>query len=482
MADNTDKILDYFELINSFPRCSNNEARICQWLQQWARERKLAFQADAAGNLVVRVPASPGYESAPVVVLQGHMDMVCEKTPESEHDFTKDPIISHREGDWLFASGTTLGADNGIAIAYMLALAEDPSVVHPAMELLFTVDEETGLNGAKALKPDFVRGRVLINLDSEDEGVFTIGCAGGVDTHLTRDVQLEPLPSDAALFKIVVGGLRGGHSGIDIHKHRGNANKLMARTLARIRMEADMGLVMLTGGSRKNAIPRDAQAVIWVGADQKALVPHAVEHMQDIVKAEFANSDKDLFIKSMPVTETSGSRQALCRRDTDLTIRILLALPNAVTNMSAELEGLVETSSNLATVDLKDNQLCVVSSQRSATMSRLDEITGRVHAVGQLAGAAAQDKDKYPAWQPDMESALLRRSEDIYRRLFNKEPVIQVIHAGLECAIIGDIYPGMDMLSLGPTLCNPHSPDERLFIPSLVKVWDFLTAMLAQTK
>jgi len=482
MVDCTAKILEYFEQINSFPRCSNNEAQVCQWLQHWARERDLDFQCDAAGNLVVRIPPSTGHAGGPAVVLQGHMDMVCEKTPESSHDFTKDPIISHREGDWLTANGTTLGADNGIAIAYMLAMAETPSINHPPLELLFTVDEETGLNGAKNLTPDFVRGRILINLDSEDEGVFTIGCAGGVDTHLNLDIQLEPLRPDAVLFKVVVGGLKGGHSGIDIHKQRGNANKILARTLAHIRTQSDMGLVALTGGSRKNAIPRDAQAVIWVQDAKKALIPQAVQQMEKIVKAEFALTDKDLFIKLIPASETPGDQQSLCLHDTDQTIRMLLALPNAVAGMSAELEGLVETSSNLATADIVGNRLSIVSSQRSAAMSRLDEITATVHAVGKLAGADAQDQDAYPAWQPDMDSALLSCSKSVYRQLYGREPVIQVIHAGLECAIIGDIYPGMDMISLGPTLRNPHSPDERLFIPSIAKVWDFLAALLGQVK
>jgi dipeptidase D len=480
MTDRTGKILEYFEQINYFPRCSNNETRLCQWLQQWAKDHNLDFQSDTAGNLVVRVPASAGYERAPVVVLQGHMDMVCEKTPESNHDFTKDAIISHREGDWLTADETTLGADNGIALAYMLALAEDPSIAHPPLELLFTVDEETGLNGAKNLKPDFVRGRILINLDSEDEGVFTIGCAGGIDTHMTLDVQLERVPADGALYKIIVGGLKGGHSGIDIHKRRGNANKILARTLSHIRAQTDMAVVTLSGGSRKNAIPRDAWALIWVEACQKAMIPVAVRHMENTVRAEFVHSDKDLFIKATPVPEAPSGREALCQRDTDHIIRMLLALPNAVAAMSMELEGLVETSSNLATVDIAGSRISVVSSQRSAIMSCLDEITAMVHSVAGLAGAAVQDQDAYPAWQPDMDSALLRRSKSVYRQLFGQEPVIQVIHAGLECAIIGDIYPGIDMISFGPTLCNPHSPDERLYIPSIAKVWDFLVALLAQ--
>jgi dipeptidase D len=482
MIGHTARILEHFEQINSFPRCSKNEARLCQWLQQWALERGLSQQCDRAGNLVVRVPASPGYDEAPTVVLQGHLDMVCEKTPESKHDFNKDAIISHQEGEWLTADDTTLGADNGIAVAYMLALAEESGPAHPALELLFTVDEDTGLNGAKCLAPDFIHGRLLINLDSEDEGIFTIGCAGGVDTHLVLDGQLETIPDDAVIYNIVVGGLKGGHSGIDIHKHRGNANKILARTLAHIRSQSAMGLVMLNGGSRKNAIPRDARAVVWVEAAQETRIGIAARQMESIAKAELVSSAEDLFIQSSPATDAAGGRQALSQSDTDRAIAMLLALPDGVARMSAHMEGLVETSSNLATMEMVGNRLCMVTSQRSSSMSRLDEITATVHSIGRLAGAHVQDKEAYPAWQPAMDSELLQRCQNVYRRMYDQDPVIQVIHAGLECAIIGGIYSNMDMISLGPTLRNAHSPDERLHIPSITKVWDFLLGLLAQMK
>ncbi len=480
MTNPTDKILTIFENINSLPRCSKDESRVCHWIQQWAHERKLDSQKDAAGNLMVPVPASPGYENAPQIVLQGHMDMVCEKTPDSNHDFTKDAIVSHRKGDWLTADNTTLGADNGIALAYMLALAEDETVVHPPLELLFTVDEETGLNGAKNLKPGFVRGRAFINLDSEDEGIFTIGCAGGIDTRMSLDVQQEPVPADACLYKIIVGGLKGGHSGIDIDKHRGNANRVLARTLARIRQEAAAGILQMSGGSRKNAIPRDAWSLIWVEAARNEQIPGLVRQMEEIIKAEFIHSDPDLTVKAIQMKEGPSGRQAVRQGDTDKIVRMLLALPDGVAAMSAELSGLVQTSNNLATVDLEGDHVHIVCSQRSSVMSCLDEITAKVHSVAALAGARVQDHDAYPAWQPDMDSALLKTSQIVYRELFKCEPVIQVIHAGLECAIIGDIYPGIDMISFGPTLRSPHSPEERLYIPSIAKVWDFLIALLAQ--
>lgn len=478
MSERTATILSYFEQLNAIPRCSHNEVQVCQWLQGWAKERQLAHQCDAGGNLVVKVPATVGYESEPVVVLQGHMDMVCEKTPQSFHDFTKDPIISHMEGDWLTADDTTLGADNGIAIAYMLALSEDPSVVHPPLELLFTVDEETGLNGAKALRLGFIQGRILINLDSEDEGIFTIGCAGGVDTTLSHEFNTHAIDAQMAPYCLMVGGLKGGHSGIDIHKQRGNANKFLARSLAKIDKVATTQLISMQGGSRKNAIPRDAIAVIGINSADALKAKGVVAELEAVLKAEHAHSEDAIFLKMEPVTSDGISNRGINSDDTMKIVHILMALPDGVAGMSSKMDGLVETSSNLATVALEKGRLSIVSSQRSAVMSRLHDITAKVHAVARLSGATAKDHDAYPAWQPELTSPLLQRSKKTYHLLFGHEPTIQVIHAGLECAIIGDIYPNMDMISFGPTIRNPHSPDERLLVPSVEKVWDFLVALL----
>ncbi|MGD9365022.1 MAG: aminoacyl-histidine dipeptidase [Desulfobacteraceae bacterium] len=480
MTDPTTVILHYFEEINTIPRCSQNEAELCRWLQKWAADRDLYYVCDEAGNLLIQVPSSSGLENAPTVVLQGHMDMVCEKTPDSDHDFNKDPIISYREGEWLTAAGTTLGADNGIAIAYMLALVEDDKISHPPLELLFTVDEETGLNGAKRLQSDFIQGRILINLDSEDEGVFTIGCAGGVDTTISLGLETAPPRPDGQCHALVVGGLKGGHSGIDIHKHRGNANRILARTLAHIHTDTPMRIISIDGGSRKNAIPRDAMAAIWTDASRQAEVEKAVAQIEQTIKAEFAKSDKGLFITLKPPSDTEAGQPTIVPEATDQILRLLLSLPTGVAHMSPELEGVVETSCNLATVRLNNGALTVVSSQRSAAVSRLDEITASVHAVAQLAEASVKDQDAYPPWQPQLDSALLSRSKKTYRMLYQQEPVIQVIHAGLECAVIGDLYTGMDMISFGPTIRDPHSPAERIWIPSIEKVWTFLGALLEE--
>jgi dipeptidase D len=477
MQSPTEKILNYFEQINAIPRCSKDEGRIAHWLQAWADGQGLDRSADSTGNLVVRVPAGPGQENRPIVVLQGHMDMVCEKTPDSRHDFSKDPIRSKRVGDWLVADRTTLGADNGIALAYALALAEEESIHRPPLELLFTVDEETGLNGVKAMAPDLIDGRILINLDSEDEGIFTIGCAGGLDTSVALKLQTESVASHSAVIRVIVGGLNGGHSGIDIHKHRGNANRILARMLARICQISSCRLVSLRGGSRHNAIARDAEALLVADQADRNLIENAVVAMQDIIRQEYGDHESEFFLKVESGDLPAGSA-CLTQGDTDRIIWLLLAMPHGVAGMSPMIKGLVETSSNLAVARVQEGRLSLLSSQRSALASRLAEVTATVHAVADLAGATCLDENKYPAWQPDMDAPLLHRARQVYMELFDKEPRIQVIHAGLECAIIGDRYPGMQMISFGPTIRSPHSPAERLNIPSVDLVWRLLVRLL----
>ena len=480
MSNHTKKILDYFEQLNSIPRCSGNEAQVCRWLQQWADRLGYESQADAGGNLVVRVPAAEGHQTDPILILQGHMDMVCEKTPDSRHDFSKDPIRSHMDQDWLTADDTTLGADNGIAIAYMMTLAEDTDLVRPPLELLFTVDEESGLNGAKLLQPDFVKGNVLINLDSEDEGVFTIGCAGGIDTTVTRTIAFEPVPAGYRAYSLLIGGLKGGHSGIDIGKHRANANKVLARALARICSTCAMRIGSLEGGTRHNAIPRDARAAVMIPSSEAGIVQEAVRAMETTVLAEYGATDPGLFIRFEAEENGHAIVNATTPSETQHVIHMLLALPSGVASMSSEFRGLVETSSNLATVNLVDGQLSILHSQRSAVMSRLEEICSSVHSLAALAGASVQDANAYPPWQPNTESYVLKTSKAVYQRMFGRPPEIQVIHAGLECAVIGDIYRGMDMISFGPTIENPHAPGERLLVPSVEAVWKFLVTTIEE--
>lgn len=477
MDENTRIVLDYFERINAIPRCSKAEGRIREWLQRWADKRGFSTQGDAAGNLVIRVPASPGYEMVPCVVIQGHMDMVCEKTTDSTHDFTRDPICSHMEGDWLTADRTTLGADNGIAIAYALALSDGLGVKHPPLELLFTVDEETGLNGVKAMANDLISGKILINLDSEDEGVFTIGCAGGRDITMALPLRTEPLSRGSQAVRVVVGGLRGGHSGIDIHKPRANANKLLARVLDHLQQGAPFRLLSLDGGTRHNAIARDATAILACEASAYQGVGPAVDEMAGRIKQEYGDKEPALYIKVTP--ESGQTDMGATTEETRRAIDLLLALPHGVAGMSMAIEGLVETSNNLATVHLQNARMTILSSQRSAIPSRLDELSGRVQAAARLAGAEAKESNQYPPWQPDFGCDLLKRSRAVYQGLYGQAPVIQVIHAGLECAIIGNLYPGIQMISFGPTIRNPHSPSEKLYVPSVAKVWQLLVALLA---
>lgn len=478
MPIHTTKILGFFEQLNSIPRCSGNEAQVRRWLQQWADGLGFKSRADAGGNLAVSVPASEGHQTDPILILQGHMDMVCEKTPDSKHDFSKDPIRSHMDQDWLTADDTTLGADNGIAIAYMMALAEDTDVVRPPLELLFTVDEESGLNGAKLLRPGFVQGKTMINLDSEDEGIFTIGCAGGVDTTLTRNMAFEPVPNDYRAQCLVVGGLKGGHSGIDIDKHRANANKVLARALERIGSTCGVRIGMLEGGTRHNAIPRDAKATVLIPSAAAGSVQEAVKAVESVVRAEYAATDPGIFIRLNAQEDGDKMLKALTLAETQHAIQMLLALPSGVAAMSSEFDGTVETSCNLATVNLVDEQLSILVSQRSAVMSRLEEIRAGVWSLAALSGADVQDANAYPPWQPDTESRVLKTSTAVYQRMFGRPPEIQVIHAGLECAVIGDIYNGMDMISFGPTIENPHAPGERLWVPSVEAVWKLLVATI----
>jgi len=479
MQQHVKTVLDYFEQINAIPRCSKNEKQIGRWLKQWAETEQFAVNQDAAGNLLVKVPPTAGYEKAPVVVIQGHMDMVCEKSPDSSHDFSKDPIQNIIDGDWLHADHTTLGADNGIAIALAMALAGDKRIAHPPLELLFTVDEETGLNGAKELQAGFIQGRVLLNVDSETEGVFTVGCAGGRHTHISRKLKLTDLAPESQFFNLNVSGLHGGHSGIDIIKQRACANKILARTLHRLAAAGDIQLVSIKGGTAHNAIARDAHAVFACAAGNGADLTRTVSKMERIVLTDYETIENNLAINLSPAQTTDQNKTAPSVGETRAVIDLLLALPHGVMGLSTAFTDLVETSNNLATVDLSGDALHILTSQRSLTRSRLDEISTTVAAAAALAGADTRCGSEYPPWTPNMQSALLEVCQRVYNRVFDQEAEVKSVHAGLECAIIGDKYEGMDMISFGPDLRDPHSPNEGLYIPSLEKIWRFVVALLA---
>ena len=471
-----DLILERFEQISSIPRGTKYEAGIRQWLIDWAGARNLKSRTDAVGNLVIYVPASAGYESHPALILQGHLDMVWQKTPDSNHDFTRDPICLVRDGDWLKADHTTLGADNGIAIALMMALAEDETIAHPPLELLLTVEEEFGLTGAANLDPSLLSGKTLINLDSEDEGALTVGCAGGGNVYITLPVTWKSLSSDQVIFELKVSGLQGGHSGGDINKHRGNANKLMARLLDFIQQDLPIRLVALKGGTARNAIPRDAEAVFVCPREKSAICRERFSVMAQAIQSEHKHTEQGLSITL--VEGNNKPDRAISQIQTEKGIRLLMSLPNGVSAMSAEIPGFVETSNNIGIVELKEDGLLVASNQRSSVLSRLEEMTSRVVSLALLAEAKIEQMKLTSPWQPNMDSPLLKKCIQTYESVFEAKPKVELTHGGLECQIISDRCDGLDTISLGPTIQNAHSPDECLYIPSIPKVWTFLTELL----
>ena len=475
----TRKVIDCFEKINRIPRCSKNEQQISRWLQDWASDRGWQNESDAAGNLVIRVPASEGFEQAPVVIIQGHVDMVCEKQAGSNHDFSKDPIRMEQKGDWLSARETTLGADNGLAIAMAMALVGDPDVKHPPLELYFTVDEETGLTGVLQMDPGLLSGRILINLDSEDEGIFIVGCAGGRNTTMARALTMETVDKPLALLSLSVDGMQGGHSGIDIAKHRANANKVLARLLKAGMAVAPIRLAALSGGTGRDGVPRACQARVACRQEDVDGLKKAFDAAGQLVGSEYRATDPNLRVR----VEMSGPIQGQCRcasqADTAMAVNLLLALPSGPVEMSPDFPLLVQTSANLSMVGIQDDRLQITSSQRSSVPSRLDAVCQTVEAAGILAGADVRTNSGYPSWPVNRESPLLERCTGLYRRLFDAEPTVQVMHAGLECGVIGDRCPGMDMISMGPTMENPHSPSERLYLPSVKKVWRLIVALLS---
>ncbi len=473
----TELILKNFEKVSSVPRGTKYEAGIRQWLMDWAAAYSLKSRTDAIGNLVIYVPASSGYESKETIILQGHMDMVCQKTPESTHDFEKDAIQLVREGDWIRANGTTLGADNGIGIALMMSLVEDESVKHPPLELLLTVEEEMGVVGADNLDPSLLSGKTLINLDSETQGVFTVGCAGGGSVNITLPVTWEAQKQDEVAFELMVGGLQGGHSGEDINKFRTNANKLIVRILDLIQRDVEFRLSILKGGTARNAIPREAQAVLLCPKEKADQFQEKFLAVLQTIQSEFLHTEQGL---SITLTEKNGEPvRAISGIETQAALRLLMSLPHGVAFMSAEMPGFVETSNNIGIVELNEDGLSITSNHRSSVFSRLEEITRRVESIGWLAGAKTERTKMFPPWQPNMDSPLLKKCIETHLSINEEEAKVELTHGGLECGIISDRCGGLDTISLGPTIQNLHSPEERLLVPSLLNTWKFLITLLS---
>jgi dipeptidase D len=476
----TAKILDAFHQISQVPRPSKKEEKIVAWLMNWASEQGFEARTDDALNVLIKVPASSGYEDSQTLVLQGHMDMVCEKAKGFDHDFDKDPIqLIFTDDGWLTANQTTLGADNGIAIAMAMVAATDKCVEHPPLELLFTTDEETGLTGAVSLQAGFIQGKQLLNIDSEDEGVFTVGCAGGEDARLKLPFTAdEDLPSHSA-FRLVTGGMAGGHSGIDIIEGRANAIKLLFRGIHLIGQAMDVRISTVTGGSARNAIPRDAEAVLLIPSSGVATARSIVAELEQKAKSEYAKTDPNLTVELVTI---NGNHKASSADTTQRAVDTVFAYPHGVAEMSKDIEGLVETSNNMATVNIENGKMVILSNQRSSNMDSLALLCERILSVARLAGAEGQTSGGYPSWKPNMDSQLLARCLEVYRARFGKEPVVEAIHAGLECGIIGSKYDGMDMISFGPTIKNPHSPEEKIEVDSIGKTWDFMVALFESYK
>ncbi|SUB88711.1 Cytosol non-specific dipeptidase [Porphyromonas macacae] len=469
-------VWDYFHQITQIPRPSKKEGKILAYLIDFAKEHKLEYKQDKVGNLLIKKPATPGYEKLRSVVLQSHVDMVCEKNSDVNINFETDPIKTVVDGDWVRAEGTTLGADNGIGVAAELAILASNDIEHGPIECLFTVDEETGMTGAFGLKAGFFDSKILLNLDSEDEGEMFIGCAGGMGTMAKFTYKTQDAPKDYQYFKVQVDGLKGGHSGGDIHIGLGNANKILARFLYEIEVQLEWVLAEIKGGNLHNAIPREAHAVFGVPAKDKETVRVMLNEMNAAIQEELAKVDPK--VKFTLESTDAPARCIDCDTKKNL-VRALMACHHGVIGMSHDIEGLVETSTNLASVKMKeDNVILVETSQRSSVNSLVREISKEVAALFALAGAETSFRDPYPGWKPNPDSAILKAAVDSYRELFGREAAVKAIHAGLECGLILEQYPDLDMVSFGPTLRDVHSPVEKIEIKTVQMWWDHLLLML----
>lgn len=473
-------VWNHFDQIRQIPRPSKHEERIVRHVLDWAGARGFETRQDEVGNIVVKVPAREGLEKAPSTVLQSHLDMVCEKNSDVEHDFMKDPIQVEVDGDWVKSVGTTLGSDNGLGVACAMAVADDPDLVHGPLELLFTLDEETGLTGAADLDGSMVQGRILLNLDSEEDGVIYIGCAGGADSRAVFSVsRVSPRKGDLP-FRLSVTGLRGGHSGGDIHENRANAIKLLARALGRGFAEGlDPSVFSLQGGSKTNAIPREAFAELGLNPARRDEFAALVERIADEARVEFGSIEPGLDLKLAPIEGEPEFSSPVGTEDAQRILRVLNGLPQGVLAMSREVDGLVETSNNVAVLETTNGEFQLITSHRSSVMPALLDVQNMVRSTCELGGADVTIHDAYPGWKPDPNSSIVQRTSTTFESLFGKPPAIRAIHAGLECGLLLEKIPGMDAVSIGPEIRNAHSPDEMAQISSTARFYRHLSALLA---
>ncbi|MGE5479329.1 MAG: aminoacyl-histidine dipeptidase [Chloroflexota bacterium] len=468
-------VWEYFEQITQVPRPSKKEERIAEFMVNWAKEQGFESQRDALGNVVVRKPASHGYENRTPVAIQGHLDMVAEKNSDVEFDFDNDPIQPYIDGDWIKARGTTLGADNGIGIAMGMAAMTAEGVKHPPIELLCTLDEETGLTGAQQLGTDLLQAKIMINLDSEEDGAFTIGCAGGLNTAASYAYKAGEAHPGSKAFKLSVKGLRGGHSGIEIHDGRANAAKVMTRLLWNLTEMFHISLSDFNSGNKHNAIPREAFATITVPEGSAVDFNKYVEEFNKTLQIEYRTKEPNLMISA----EAAGNVSRVM--DAEFQKRLLMSFyvcPHGVMRMSPDIAGLVQTSTNFAIVETREAEVYVLTSQRSSVESEKMHMGQMVKLAFELGGAVVTSGDGYPAWEPNVASPILNMAKGVFKSQYGHEPKIEAIHAGLECGLIGEKYPGMDMLSFGPNLKDVHSPDEMIQISSTQRIWRLLLGIL----
>lgn len=465
----------FFDKICSIPHPSKHEEALAQYIVTWATEQGLEVRRDPTGNVFIKKPATAGMENKKGVVLQAHIDMVPQKNEDTDHDFTRDPIQPYIDGEWVTAKGTTLGADNGIGMASCLAVLASSEIKHGPLEVLLTIDEEAGMTGAFGLEAGWLEGEILLNTDSEQEGEVYMGCAGGINAELLFDIQREALPQGYVVRQLILKGLKGGHSGCDIHTGRGNANKLMARFLAGHANELDMRLIEFRGGSLRNAIPREAFVTVALPEENLNKLAELFEFYTELLKSELGKVETNLVTFNQ---EASSDARVLLMADQQRLIAALNACPNGVMRMSDEIEGVVETSLNVGVIKTEENKVSVLCLVRSLIDSGRTQVESMLKSVAELAGARIELSGAYPGWKPDADSEIMAIFRDMYQGIYGHKPNIMVIHAGLECGLFKKPYPHMDMVSFGPTIKFPHSPDEKVKIDTVQLYWDQMVALL----
>jgi len=464
----------HFDVLAATPRASTKEAAARNYVISQAKKLGLETSQDAAGNLVVRKPARPGREGAPMALLQGHLDMVCEKNEGTAHNFDTDPIRVVRDGDWLKAEGTTLGSDNGVGVAAALAVMESNDIAHGPLEFVFTIDEETGLTGAAEFPSGVLKSKYFLNLDNEETGTLCIGCSGGMKTVGRRKIEFKK-PKGKSAWRIKVSGLKGGHSGVDIHQGRGNALRILGSTLQRVTGGLPTGVAGIQGGSAQNAIPREAAAVVVLDANQESQMRSLLAACEAEWKADLGGFDPGLQIT---VETATRPEQVIAAADARRIIDLLVALPHGVVAMSPDVPGLVQNSTNLAVVSVNNGIAEIVTSQRSAMASSRNALAQTVATVFRMAGFEAEHSGAYPGWKPEPTSEIVQKLQSVHEQLFGNPAKLIAMHAGLECGVIGEKYPGMEMVSFGPTIVDPHSPNERVQISTVQSFWNYLKATL----